>query len=106
MLYVHTQYASDSDSDSIYFLDKTPRYYLILKELEQVFPDAKFIFLFRNPVQIYASMLSTWGKDTFKVFFKYRFYADIIGFSNFPVGMPERQAAKYLQFSGRQKIQG
>ncbi|HWN97614.1 MAG TPA: sulfotransferase, partial [Methylomirabilota bacterium] len=28
-----------------YFLDKTPRYHLILEELAEIFPDAKFIVL-------------------------------------------------------------
>lgn len=45
-----------------YFLDKTPRYFLIIDEIVELFPDAKFIFLFRNPVQVYASIIKTWGK--------------------------------------------
>lgn len=45
-----------------YFLDKTPRYYLIIEEIERVFPDAKFIFLFRNPVHVASSIINTWGK--------------------------------------------
>lgn len=43
-----------------YFLDKTPRNYLIITEILQAFPRAKFIFLFRNPLQILASILRTW----------------------------------------------
>jgi hypothetical protein len=43
------------------FLDKTPRYYLIVPELAEIFPEAKFIFLFRNPLSVLASMHSTWG---------------------------------------------
>lgn len=45
-----------------YFLDKTPRYYYIAKELPEVFPNAKFIFLSRNPLDIYASAINTWCK--------------------------------------------
>ena len=45
-----------------YFLDKTPRYYFIIPEIKKIFPDAKYIFLFRNIVQVYASIVSTWGK--------------------------------------------
>jgi hypothetical protein len=45
-----------------YFLDKTPRYYLIINEISQIFPDAKFIFLFRNPLSNLASLIqSFWG---------------------------------------------
>lgn len=45
------------------FLDKDPRYYLILDFLAEVFPDAKFIFLFRNPLDVMCSMMSTWLRD-------------------------------------------
>lgn len=43
------------------FLDKTPRYYLIIPELARLFPEARFIFLFRNPLAVLASVHSTWG---------------------------------------------
>ncbi len=49
-------YTKLSDGKPI-FLDKTPRYYLILDELHDLFPDAKFIYLFRNPVSIFSSMI-------------------------------------------------
>jgi hypothetical protein len=44
-----------------YFLDKTPRYYWIVQEIATLFPNAKFIFLFRNPLQVIASILDTWA---------------------------------------------
>ncbi|MDC0568421.1 sulfotransferase [Akkermansiaceae bacterium] len=40
-----------------YFLDKTPRYYLIISEIVRIFPNAKFIFLFRNPLAQFSSHL-------------------------------------------------
>ena len=43
-----------------YFLDKTPRYYLIIKELYRIFPQAKFVCLLRNPLAVLASILETW----------------------------------------------
>jgi len=55
-------------NNETYFLDKTPRYYKIITEIEEVFPDAKFIFLFRSPEQIYASMLKTWSNNRFRPF--------------------------------------
>ncbi|MBU2582662.1 MAG: sulfotransferase [Alphaproteobacteria bacterium] len=48
-----------------YFLDKTPRYYLIADFLAEVFPDARFIFLFRHPLDVMSSILRSWHKDTF-----------------------------------------
>jgi hypothetical protein len=41
------------------FLDKTPRYYLVVPELAEVFPEASFLFLVRNPVDVFASILET-----------------------------------------------
>lgn len=49
-------------SGSRYFLDKTPRYYFIIPELQQVFPKAHFIILLRNPLAVLCSILSTWTK--------------------------------------------
>jgi hypothetical protein len=43
-----------------HFLDKTPRYFLIIPELARVFPDAHFILLLRNPLAVLASILHTW----------------------------------------------
>lgn len=40
-----------------YFLDKTPRYYLIIPELARLFPEAKFIFLIRNPLAVLSSII-------------------------------------------------
>jgi len=44
------------------FLDKTPRYYLIIPELAELFPDARFIFLWRNPMAVLGSIVNTWVK--------------------------------------------
>jgi hypothetical protein len=43
-----------------YFLDKTPPYCLIAGEIMRLFPDAKFIFLWRNPLSVIASIVETW----------------------------------------------
>jgi hypothetical protein len=42
------------------FLDKTPRYYHIIPELHQTFPQAKFIILLRNPLAVLNSILRSW----------------------------------------------
>jgi hypothetical protein len=46
--------------DSRYFLDKSPPYYLIADEIMTLFPDAKFVFLWRNPLSIVSSIIETW----------------------------------------------
>ena len=46
-----------------FFLDKTPRYYMILPELRHVFPEAHFVFLLRNPIAVLASVIDTWAPD-------------------------------------------
>jgi succinate dehydrogenase flavin-adding protein (antitoxin of CptAB toxin-antitoxin module) len=48
------------------FLDKTPRYYEVFDELQRVFPNAKFIVLYRNPLAILSSILETWVKDDYR----------------------------------------
>ncbi|WP_081990218.1 sulfotransferase family protein [Psychroserpens sp. Hel_I_66] len=58
-------YGKSLKDEEIFFLDKTPRYYFIIDEIYEVYPNAKFIFLFRNPTHIYASILSTWCQNNF-----------------------------------------
>ncbi|NWK56821.1 sulfotransferase [Verrucomicrobiaceae bacterium N1E253] len=45
-----------------YFLDKTPRYHIISSHLMRTFPEAKCIFLWRNPLSVMASISRTWKK--------------------------------------------
>ena len=52
--------AALSGTGKRYFLDKTPRYYLIVDELARLFPRARFILLLRNPLAVFASMLDVW----------------------------------------------
>ena len=51
-----------SGSGKDIFLDKTPRYYFIIPELRRIFPRAHFIFLLRNPLAVFSSILNTWIK--------------------------------------------
>ncbi|MFD1316843.1 sulfotransferase family protein [Namhaeicola litoreus] len=59
-------YQKLSGDSSIYFLDKTPRYFLIIPEIVKLFPEAKFIFLFRNPLSQFSSKLNTRRDNKFK----------------------------------------
>ena len=49
-----------------YFLDKTPRYYLIIDDLVELFPKAKFIVILRHPLAVLNSIIKTWVKDDLK----------------------------------------
>lgn len=42
-----------------FFLDKTPRYYFIIPELMEIFPQAKLVLLVRNPLAVFSSILRT-----------------------------------------------
>lgn len=44
-----------------YFLDKTPRYYEVLPQLIEWFPNSRIIVLKRNPFAVLHSMIKTWG---------------------------------------------
>jgi len=61
-LFLTRLYGLQCKNNERYFIDKTPRYYLIIDEIVTLFPNAKFIFLFRNPIHVYASIINTWGK--------------------------------------------
>jgi hypothetical protein len=52
-----------SKNNEIYLLDKTPRYYLIINEIVKIYPEAKFIFLFRNPLAVAASIIESFNRD-------------------------------------------
>ncbi|MEM8705348.1 MAG: sulfotransferase [Actinomycetota bacterium] len=55
-------YANASEGGR-YFLDKTPKYCLIAEEILQTFPEAPVILLWRNPLAIAASIMTTWGTE-------------------------------------------
>jgi hypothetical protein len=42
------------------FVDKSPPYCLIAEEIIELFPEGRFVFLWRNPLSAVASMIETW----------------------------------------------
>lgn len=50
------------------FLDKTPRYYHIIPELADTFPEARFVFLTRNPLAVLTSIAQVNGRGSYRVF--------------------------------------
>jgi hypothetical protein len=46
--------------DARYFVDKSPPYHFVASDVMQLFPEGKFVFLWRNPLSILASLVETW----------------------------------------------
>ncbi len=65
-------YGAALKKEDNFFLDKTPRYYHIIGELIEVFPNARIVLLVRNPLSVFSSILS------------YNFDGKISGFKNEP----------------------
>jgi len=72
--FLNDLYDRGSSENACYFIDKTPRYHLIVDEIISAFPEAKIIFLWRNPLAITSSMIKTWGKGQWNL---YMFYVDL-----------------------------
>ncbi len=53
--------ATATDGGARYFLDKSPAYYLVAEEIMRLFPGGKFVFLWRNPLSIMASIIETFN---------------------------------------------
>lgn len=65
--FAHRIYDRLSDPDSRYFLDKTPRYHVIADRILELFPDARAVFLWRNPLAVVSSMTETWADGAWNV---------------------------------------
>jgi hypothetical protein len=57
VLGLYTKAAGDG---ARFFVDKSPPYYFIADDIVDLFPEGKFIFLWRNPLSIVASIIETW----------------------------------------------
>ena len=56
-------YQSRSIDSARFFIDKTPRYHLILEPLSEIFPKAPQVILWRNPLAVAASILRRWSQE-------------------------------------------
>lgn len=59
-------------------LEKTPKNALRIPFMQQLFADAQFIYLYRNPKQVISSMLDAWQSGRFKT------YPDLPGWTGLP----------------------
>jgi hypothetical protein len=69
-------YARAGGEGADYFLDKTPRYHVIAHELMELFEDGRFVFLWRHPLAVAASLLETFRAGRFE---PYHFAIDLYG---------------------------
>jgi hypothetical protein len=60
-------YGRASREQTTYFLDKTPRYHLVVHDIIRLFPDAKLLIVWRNPLAIVASIVDTWSGGKWSV---------------------------------------
>lgn len=65
--FVLSLYNKSTGKNVRYFLDKTPRYHLIVEDVIKMFPEGKFIFLWRNPLSIVASIVNTWLEGSWNI---------------------------------------
>lgn len=64
--YCSTVYDSHLENKELYFVDKTPRYSIICREIIETFGDsARYIFLWRDPLDVMLSLNRTFGGDRF-----------------------------------------
>ena len=61
-------YSRAASENSTYFLDKTPRYHTVSHKIIELFPDGKFVFLWRNPLSVISSMIETWGEGKWNLY--------------------------------------
>lgn len=65
--YAISLYAAAAAGKSV-FLDKTPRYYLLLPLIRRALPESHIILLLRNPLSVLASICETFNRGRFMWF--------------------------------------
>jgi hypothetical protein len=80
-----------------YFLDKTPRYHLVAGEIMELFPHARFVFLWRQPLAVAASMIESFGRGRWNL---HKYWIDLFdGLANllsaYDPGDPRALALRY-----------
>jgi hypothetical protein len=57
----HRLFAAAAGAEADYFLEKTPKNYLVAEEIIDHFPNAKFIFLWRDPADVALSLANSYA---------------------------------------------
>jgi len=61
-------YAKAARRETRYFLDKTPRYHLVASDIISLFPEAKYVFLWRNPLAMAGSYVDFFGQGRWNLY--------------------------------------
>jgi hypothetical protein len=69
--YILEQYTPLSENFE-FVLDKTPRYWEIIDEIAELFPNSRIIVLQRNPIDVAKSIAKTWGINSFNKLNNYK----------------------------------
>jgi hypothetical protein len=94
-------YRGAAGHDATFFLDKTPRYHTIASELPRLFPDARFIVLWRNPLAVLSSLLSTFRDARFEPYlFEIDLFAGVANLAGFADMHQNLQAVRYEDLVG------
>jgi Sulfotransferase family len=64
--FVQQLYTDAAQEGAMYFLDKTPNYLNIVDDLIRLFPEARLLFVWRNPLAVVASLLETFRHGQFE----------------------------------------
>jgi len=67
-------------NNASFFVDKTPRYYLIVKEIRELFPEALIILQIRNPLAALISMVKRKGHQRINLIFNREDLLDAPGY--------------------------
>lgn len=70
--------ARPSDGEPIRLLEKTPKNALRIPFMARLFPDATFVYLYRDPRHVLASMIDAWQSGRFRT------YPDLPGWPGLP----------------------
>lgn len=65
--FIERLYRAAAEPDDRWFVDKTPRYHFIAEDLFELFPDARFVFVWRHPLAVVGSTVHTWGHGRWMV---------------------------------------
>jgi hypothetical protein len=69
-------YRGAAGPDASWFVDKSP-YSGVAGEIIELFPQARFVFLWRNPLSIAASNMATWGEAWKPTLFRQQLYTSL-----------------------------
>lgn len=74
--YVLRLYRHAAGPEARWFLDKSP-YYLVAEEVMSLFPEGKFVFLWRNPLSIAASSMDAWDDEWKPTLFRHELFVGL-----------------------------